>query len=180
MNSSLNVSKLIFEKTIKPAIKIYERKAQDKWVIFFDVTNHESVNMENFRKEHFEFVDYPLTYNVKTNRPVINGLASTFEYLNFIKDYANSKGGYVGVNTSPHPYSLAFLSSVADLSGDEHMPGQRESYFRLVMQGKKMTGCAVGDKSWEELLKNGVFYGFFLGKKPPYRNKAKVDYNRRQ
>ncbi len=161
-----NTAKLAMAEAIMPTVRNhYKANGQSRWGLFIDVAGS-LVKHENYRRSHMAFANFPLTFDGNTKRPVIFGLSSACEYLAYVRAFTEREGGMVGVNTSPHPYNMIFLAPFCDMAGTEHLPGRREMNNRRALAGKRPIGFRTVE-SWEELLKQGLFYGVFPSRVPP-------------
>jgi len=169
-----NAARLTLDQAIAPAVSTYKTRGQHRWGLFMDVAGT-ALRYENFRQEHMAWADYPLTFDEQTKRPVILGLSSACEYLGHVQEWAGRRGGWVGVNTSPHPYNLVFLAPFCDMAGTEHLPGRREMYNRRVLAHHKPIGFRTAE-SWDVLLKTGLFFGCYPSRIPPGNVRARLDH----
>jgi len=159
MPAERNAAQLAIEEAITPAMRNYRSRGQTRWGLFFDVAGS-FLRYENFRGEHMATADYPLTFDETGKRPVILNISSAGEHLAHVRKLAAAEGGMVGVNTSPHPYNMVFLAPFCDMAGTEHLPGRREMNNRRALARHRPIGFRTVE-GWEELLKNGLFYGVF-------------------
>lgn len=59
--------------------------------------------LENYRTNHFSYVDIPLVYSYESKKPVILNLFSQYEYLNYIK---STEPGILSANIVPDSFNF--------------------------------------------------------------------------
>jgi hypothetical protein len=84
--------------------------------IYFDSMEWNWHHDLNYREEHFQFTDYPLTFSKSVGRPAIWNFASEFEFMKRIADEMHSQGKLaMGNGHGWNPFAAANL----DLFGAE-------------------------------------------------------------
>jgi len=76
------------------------------------VTSH-----ENFRREHFHYVNVPLTFSQSSKKPAIHKAFSVYEFTKWIAQDVHSMGKLMFANSVPHRF--AFLCPYFDIMGTE-------------------------------------------------------------
>lgn len=71
----------------------------------------------NYRREHFEFTDHPLTFDTNSNRVVLPHIWSNYELAKWISDDVHDIGGYVMGNSVLMRW--AFPAHIFDIMGCE-------------------------------------------------------------
>jgi hypothetical protein len=122
--------------------------------------------LENYRKEHWKYVDLPLDFSYDTGKPVLLNAFSQYEYVDSIKNrlpenkliYANSKNGY------------GFYAHMIDILGseiDEIESDEKSSYRRTLSYHKTNNNILASYKLQinheliENFIKNEMFYGIY-------------------
>ena len=72
---------------------------------------------ENFRREHFKYVNVPLTFSIVSKKPVIHKASSVYEFSKWLADDIHSMGKLMFANSVPHRF--AFLCPFFDVMGTE-------------------------------------------------------------
>ncbi len=100
----------VVQDEIKPAIKMNVDG------IYFDSMEWNWHHDLNYRKEHFKYTDYPLTFSAGVARPAIWNFTSEFEFMKKIADEMHSQGKLaMGNGHGWNPFAAANL----DLFGAE-------------------------------------------------------------
>ncbi len=72
---------------------------------------------ENFRREHFHYVNVPLTFSISSRKPVIHKAFSVYEFSKWLADDIHKMGKLMFANSVPH--NFAFLCPFFDIMGTE-------------------------------------------------------------
>ncbi len=73
--------------------------------------------IENYRREHWEYTDYPLVFSYNTKQPVLLGTLSQYEYLASIRKNMTNMDKLVNANIFPNAYS--YYEHLIDVLGGE-------------------------------------------------------------
>ena len=72
---------------------------------------------ENFRREHFHYINVPLTFSTSSKKPAIHKAFSVYEFTKWIAQDVHSMGKLMFANSVPHRF--AFLGQYFDIMGTE-------------------------------------------------------------
>ncbi len=72
---------------------------------------------ENFRREHFHYVNVPLTFSISSRKPVIHKAFSVYEFSKWLAEDIHKMGKLMFANSVPH--NFAFLCPFFDVMGTE-------------------------------------------------------------
>jgi hypothetical protein len=127
---------------------------------------------DNFRREHFQWADYPLAFDHVSKQPVIPLDFSSFECAKAIADDMHGRGKLVGSNYTPVDYpSDIFHIQLLDVVGSETLwtwPTNVKLALQRTLASQK-TVCMSwqeAKKDWppdqiEREMKHAMFYGTF-------------------
>ncbi len=127
---------------------------------------------DNFRREHFQWADYPLAFDHVSKRPVIPLDFSSFECAKAIADDMHSRGKFVASNYAPAGYpSDIFRIQLLDVVSSEMLwtwPTNATLALQRTLAGQKIV-CMSGQEvkaDWpleriEFEMKQAMFYGTF-------------------
>lgn len=72
---------------------------------------------ENFRREHFRYVNVPLTFSISSRKPIIHKAFSIYEFSKWLAEDIHRMGKFMFANSVPHKF--AFLCPFFDIMGTE-------------------------------------------------------------
>jgi len=122
--------------------------------------------LENYRKDHWKYVDLPLTFSYISRKPVLIHAFSQYEYLNYIKTKINPNLTHANIGYN----SYAFYAHTLDILGNEieDIESDTQSSYRRTLSYQKtnsniLTGktLLISHDSIEKYIKNEMFYGIF-------------------
>lgn len=93
------------------------------------------LGVENHRRMHFAFADYPLTFSYRTGRPCQLGYFGALEYLRFVRAKMDESGGFTCANGDAIvPWFAHLLDSVFRENWSPEMESYR--HVRMLMYQK--------------------------------------------
>ncbi|MBC7327761.1 hypothetical protein H5T87_06565 [bacterium] len=118
----------------------------------------------NYRREHFKYADFPLTFSLKDRRPVIPQYFSIIEWTRELSRRVHPKGLILMANCAwgHAPAFLIFAAPYLDVFGAEapYQPDPR--FIRTIAYHKPCTDLPYSPRpEWE--LKFHLLYGIFPG-----------------
>jgi hypothetical protein len=127
---------------------------------------------DNFRREHFQWADYPLAFDHISKQPVIPLDFSSFECANAIANDMHSRGKLVGSNYTPVDYpSDIFRIYLLDIVESETIrtsPTNAKLALQRTLASQKIVCISAQEekKDWpaeqtEREMKHAMFYGTF-------------------
>ncbi len=129
-----------------------------------------STSFVNFREKHFEYVDYPLSFDYTSKRPVIIDAFSNYECLKYIADHQHLLGKIIMANGFPSHYMYG--SHLIDSGNDESSKPFSDSHANLArtLLYQKPYSCMLkGDFSSLDVrsmlgsyMRKSLFYGIYL------------------
>jgi hypothetical protein len=90
---------------------------------------------ENFRREHFRYVDHPLIYDAATGRVCIQTGMNFYEFVKEIADEMHAQGKLCTGNMASNPHTQTFFGHLLDKHGGEiqfHAPTRDLRAFRTL------------------------------------------------
>ena len=130
--------------------------------------------IENYRRDHWQYTDFPLTFSYKTNQPVLPFVFSQYECINKMQQDMGLVNKRVDANILSSGYS--FYSNVIDVFGSELWHTKldyKDALLRRTMSGQKTNrnllqwNLAGEDQitaaEVEEYMNDQMFYGMFPG-----------------
>ena len=88
-------------------------------VDFDNIVLHAGRTSENFRRDHFRFVDHPLIYDFRTRRVCIQTGINFYEFVKQIADEMHAQGKLCTGNLGHGPHTQAFFGHLLDKHGGE-------------------------------------------------------------
>ncbi len=124
----------------------------------------------NFRKEHFNYVDFPLSFDYVTKKPVIVDAFSNYEFLKYAAEKQHSLGKIIMANGFPADYMfVSHLIDSANVEVGKPLLDAKANLARTLLYQKPYSYMLKGDFSLPEVLskiepymKKALFYGNFL------------------
>ncbi len=74
---------------------------------------------ENFRRDHFQYVDHPLIYDLATRRVCIQTGINFYEFVKEISDEMHAQGKLCTGNNGQDPHTQTFFGHILDKHGGE-------------------------------------------------------------
>ncbi len=137
--------------------------------VYFDSTGDWSdIAHENHRVEHFWFTQFPLTFSYATGAPVVSGLASMAEYMEFIRE----KGFVTMANSGPEycAYAAPYLDMIgagenfgSEFASDENLSHGRCVAFRKSVSFGNTGMLDISPEEAESRLRLLLFYNVYPG-----------------
>jgi len=90
---------------------------------------------ENFRREHFRYVDHPLVYDLRTRGVCIQTGINFYEFVKDISDEMHAQGKLCTGNMGSDPHTQTFFGHLLDKHGGEiqyHAPTRRLRGYRMM------------------------------------------------
>lgn len=88
-------------------------------VDFDNIVLHAGRTSENFRRDHFRYVDHPLIYDFRTRRVCIQTGINFYEFVKQIADEMQAKGKLCTGNLGHGPHTQTFFGHLMDKHGGE-------------------------------------------------------------
>lgn len=125
----------------------------------------------NYRREHFQYVDTPLTFSALDHKPVIAMFTSTVEWLRELARDMHARGLVLMANCSWYitPGWLTFAAPYLDVFGAEAPLFADPDFIRAIARHRVCTDLPykpVADEQLQRNLLHGIFPGH--GNKPRY------------
>ncbi|MEJ2704247.1 MAG: hypothetical protein P8Z79_17565 [Sedimentisphaerales bacterium] len=153
----------------------YEREVSDVDMLGLDGMRYDNPVVfatDNFRREHFQWADYPLVFDHLSKKPVIPLDFSSFECAKAIADDMHSRGKLVGSNYTPVDYpSDIFRIQLLDVIESETLwtwPTNAKLALQRTLADQKIVCMSSQEekKDWsseriEAEMKQAMFYGTF-------------------
>lgn len=143
-----------------------KRKGMTTDGVSFDGVSTEYLN---FRRAHFKYVDYPLSFDYATKRPVIIDGFSNYECLRYVASKQHSLGNIIMANGFPSNYM--FASHLIDSGNEESSKSFSDPHANLArtLLYQKPYSCMIkGDfnnrkerSKLETYMKKSLFYGIY-------------------
>jgi len=123
--------------------------------------------IENYRREHWKYTDYPLVFSYDTKQPVLLGALSQYDYLAPLHENMIAIDKRVDANIFFYAYS--FYGNLIDVFGSEIWELQLDdadaSLRRTMCHHKTIRNLLLWDDITQEELKTHIndqmFYGMF-------------------
>jgi hypothetical protein len=128
--------------------------------------------IENYRRVHWEYTDYPLVFSYDTKQPVLLGTLSQYDYLLPIHENMTAVDKYISANIAPYTYS--FYGHLVDIFGSEigHLlMDDADASLRRAMSYQKTNRNVlhwnqpgnepITHKEVENYMNDHMFYGMF-------------------
>ncbi len=127
--------------------------------------------IENYRREHWKYADYPLVFSYYTNQPVLPGVLSQYDYLETLHGNMTNINKRVDANIVPHAYS--FYGNLIDVLGSELWKLQmndNDASLRRTMSYQKTNrnllqwmdeNDTITHEEMENYMNDQMFYGMF-------------------
>lgn len=124
----------------------------------------------NFRREHFKYVDYPLSFDYETKRPVIIDAFSNYECLRYVANKQHNLGKIIMANGFPSDYMFAsHLIDSGNAESSKPFSDSRANLARTLLYQKPYSCMLKGDFSTsqgrsklESYMKKSLFHGIYL------------------
>ena len=97
---------------------------------------------ENFRREHFRYVDHPLIYDAATGKVCIQTGMNFYEFVKEIADEMHGQGKLCTGNVGDDPHTQTFFGHLLDKHGGEiqfHAPTRNLRAFRTLAYQKPVS-----------------------------------------
>ncbi len=116
----------------------------------------------NFRREHFAYVDYPLTFSRPDCRPVQIGDFALYEWVEALAGDMRKQGKYVMANMGKLPFP--FAATLLDMHGYEWGIERVGAAARTLAYHKPVVTLPVKPEHYTEpWIRQHVRFGFFPG-----------------
>lgn len=116
----------------------------------------------NYRREHFAYVDYPLTFSQWDLRPVQVGDFALYEWVDALAARMRSQGKFVMANMGVFPFP--FAAHPLDMHGYEWNIERVAPTARLLAYHKPVVTLPVRDQHYTEAwIRKHVRFGFLPG-----------------
>ncbi|MFC1714633.1 hypothetical protein ACFL6S_13280, partial [Candidatus Poribacteria bacterium] len=123
---------------------------------------------ENFRREHFQYVDHPLIYNLQTRRVCIQTGMNFYEFVKEISDEMHAQGKLCTGNVGSDPHTQTFFGHLLDKHGGEvqyHAPTKHLRAYRTMAYQKPVSHIiysgAVAAGQEEIVMHRWIAFGEF-------------------
>lgn len=118
----------------------------------------------NYRREHFKYADFPLTFSLKERRPVILQYFSIIEWTRNLAGTAHNKGLLLMANCAwgHAPAFLTFSAPYLDIFGAEAPYHPDPRFIRTIAYHKPCTDLPYAPRPERE-VKYHLLYGIFPG-----------------
>jgi hypothetical protein len=137
--------------------------------VYFDSTGDWSdIAHENHRVEHFWFTQFPLTFSYATGTPIVSGLSSMSEYMEFIRE----KGFITMANSGPEycAYAAPYLDMIgagenfgSAFASDENLSHDRCVAFQKSVSFGNTGMLDISPEEAESRLRLLLFYNVYPG-----------------
>ncbi len=189
-----NKYRYILKHEIDPALKL------DADGIYFDSMEWNWHHDLNYREEHFQYTDYPLTFSRSVGKPAIWNFSSEFEFMKKISDEMHLQGKLtMGNGHGWNPFAAAnldlFGAELSWYSSDDHNTAALD--FKRAISFQKpivfLLNEGLNDKAFteppykgyevyfEKMLAYGFFPSFFsvdASSDPYWQDKQKIENGR--
>jgi len=119
-------------------------------------------NLLDFRREHFAYVDHPVSFDTETLRPAAVGDFLLYEWGEELSRRIHERGGWVIANQGVWPYP--FAARVLDIHGFEWGIERAAPVARALAYHKPVVSLPVSDEHYEEpFVRAHVRFGFLPG-----------------
>ena len=128
--------------------------------------------LENYRREHWQYADYPLVFSYDTKEPVLLGALSQYDYLLSIRKNMKDVNEVIGANIFRSAYS--FYGHLIDIMGcevrDAMVPDKKISLQRVMSYQKTNSNLLLWERQgsnritheeMETYMNNQMFYGIY-------------------
>ncbi len=122
--------------------------------------------VDNYRKDHFQYSDIPLSFRSETSdRPMIPGRFSSVEWLRWLRDddYYKDKILMANLGCCNHYIHDLFGITYLDVLGIEDRVIPNPDYFRILAYHKAVTDLPSGKPATERELKSRMLQCIFPG-----------------
>jgi hypothetical protein len=123
---------------------------------------------ENFRREHFRYVDHPIVYDAASGRLCISTGMSYYEFVKEISDEMHAEGKLCTGNVGRDPHTQTFFGHLLDKHGGEiqfHAPTRDLRAFRTLAYQKPVAHIiyagAVSASQQERVMHRWLAFGEF-------------------
>lgn len=119
-------------------------------------------NLLDFRREHFAFVDHPLSFDTETLRPAAVGDFLLYEWVEELSRRMHERGCWLIANQGVWPYP--FAARVLDIHGFEWGIERAAPVARALAYHKPVVSLPVADEHYQEpFIRAHVRFGFLPG-----------------
>jgi len=118
----------------------------------------------NYRREHFQYTDTPLSFSASTRQPVLVAAFSSVEWLKDLAEYLHGRGLITMTNCSwgTTPGWLTFAAPYLDVFGAEATQFADPDFIRAIAGQKSCTDLPYNPRpAWE--VPWHMLHGIFLG-----------------
>ena len=88
-------------------------------VDFDNIAMHAGRTLENFRRDHFRYMDHPLIYDIRTRRVCIQTGINFYEFVKQIADEMHAQNKLCSGNLGHGPHTQTFFGHLLDKHGGE-------------------------------------------------------------
>jgi len=123
---------------------------------------------ENFRREHFRYVDHPLIYDLRTRRVCIQTGINFYEFVQQIADEMHAQGKLCTGNLGHDPHTQTFFGHLLDKHGGEitydaptrHLRGYRMMAYQKPVSHIVYPGTVAAGQE-ETVMHRWLAFGHF-------------------
>ncbi|NOY81507.1 MAG: hypothetical protein GXP31_10950 [Kiritimatiellaeota bacterium] len=151
----------LFRDVLQPAFDAARKKGAELDGVGLDnyFVNARSLD---FRRDHFQYVDYPLSFSTDTHKPVLVGDFALFEWVESLAKRMRRQGKYVIANMGV--VTFPFAASLLDIHGYEWNIERVGATARTLAFRKPVVTLPVKPEHYEEAwVRNLVPLAFFPG-----------------
>jgi len=151
----------LIQRIIKPTFDRYHEQGGDFDGIGLD-NYFVYADMLDFRREHFAYVDHPLSFDPDTLRPVAVGDFLLDEWVSELRRWLTDQGKWLIANQGHWPYP--FAARLLDIHGFEWGIERSAVIARSLAYHKPVVSLPVQDQHYEEpFIRAHVRFGFLPG-----------------
>jgi hypothetical protein len=128
---------------------------------------HKWADLENYRRYHWQYTDHPLVFSYSSSEPVLLGMFSMCEYIDFISKDMHDKNKFVMANIfggyDKYAYALDMSGSeIWALESDEQSSYRRTlSYHKPISNLLSNPNDIDTHEEMETYINSELFYGIF-------------------